>query len=84
MYDEIFCKNFAPSVVIIEVACRRGIIEDNLIGKDILDTYDRGDDIKDDFADIKTKYLKIFHDLKYRVDTMSFNSSLRGRMTSER
>ena len=52
-------------------ACRRGIIEDNLIWKDILATYDRGDDIKDDFADIRTKYLKIFHDLKYRVDTMS-------------
>lgn len=69
-HGESFDKNVAPRVV-IEVACRRGIIEDNLIWKDILATYDRGDDVKDDFADVRTKYLKIFHDLKYRVDTIS-------------
>lgn len=69
-HGESFDKNVAPRVV-IEVACRRGIIEDNLIWKDILATYNRGDNIKDDFVDVRTKYLKIFHDLKCRVDTMS-------------
>ena len=62
-HGESFDKNVAPSVV-IEVACRRGIIEDSLSWRELLDSYN-------DCGDVKTKYLKMFWDLKCRVDTMS-------------
>lgn len=65
---ESFDKNVAPSVV-IEVACRRGIIKDSLVWKKILDTYNEGDNVKDKFADMKTECLRVFHDLKSRIDS---------------
>lgn len=67
---ESFDKTVAPSVV-IEVACRRGIIRDSLVWKKILDTYNEGDNVEDELVDMKTEYLKMFHDLKCRIDTMS-------------
>ena len=63
----MFDKNVALSVV-IEVACRLGIIRDSLVWKKILDTYDKGYNVEDKFVDMKTKYLKAFHDLKLRRD----------------
>lgn len=62
-HGESFDKNVAPSVV-IEVACRRGIIEDSLSWRELLDSYN-------DCGDVKTEYLKMFHYLKCRVDTMN-------------
>ena len=62
-HGESFDKNVAPSVV-IAVACRRDIIEDSLIWRELLDSYN-------DCGDVKTEYLKRFQDLKCRVDTMS-------------
>lgn len=62
-YGESFDKNVAPSVV-LEVACRCGIIEDSLSWRELLDSYN-------DCGDVKTEYLKMFHDLKCRVDTMN-------------
>ena len=62
-HGKSFDKNVAPSVV-IEVACQRGIIEDSLSWRELLDSYN-------DCGDVKTEYLKMFHDLKCRVDTMS-------------
>ena len=59
----MFDKNVALSVV-IEVACQRGIIEDSLSWRELLDSYN-------DCGDVKTEYLKMFHDLKCRVDTMN-------------
>ena len=59
----IFDKNVALSVV-IEVACQRGIIEDSLIWRELLDSYN-------DCGDVKTEYLKMFRDLKCQVDTIS-------------
>ena len=67
---ESFGKNVAPSVV-IEVACRRGIIRDSLVWKKILDTYNEGDNVEDKLVDMKTECLRVFQDLKCRVDTMS-------------
>lgn len=65
---ESFDKNVAPSVV-IEVACRRGIIENNLVWKKILDTYNEGGNMEDKLVDMKTECLKVFHDLKSRMDS---------------
>ena len=62
-HGESFDKNVAPSVV-IAVACRRDIIEDSLIWRELLDSYN-------DYGDVKTEYLKMFRDLKCQVDTMS-------------
>lgn len=67
---ESFDKNVALSVV-IEVACRRGIIKDSLVWKKILDTYNEGDNVEDKLVDMKTECLRVFQDLKCRVDTMS-------------
>lgn len=67
---ESFDKNVAPSVV-IEVACRRGIIRDSLVWKKILDTYNEGDNVENKLVDMKTECLRVFQDLKCRVDTMS-------------
>lgn len=69
-HGESFDKNVAPSVV-IEVACRRGIIENNLVWKKILDTYNEGDNVEDKLVDMKTECLRVFQDLKCRVDMMS-------------
>ena len=60
-HGELFDKNVAPSVV-IEVACRCGIIEDSLIWQDLLDSYN-------DCGNVKTEYLKMFYDLKCRIDS---------------
>ena len=65
---ESFDKNVAPSVV-IEVACRRGIIENNLVWKKILDTYNEGGNMEDKLVDMKTECPKVFHDLKSRMDS---------------
>lgn len=65
---ESFDKNVAPSVV-IEVACRRGIIENNLVWKKILDTYNEGGNMEDKLVDMKKECLKVFHDLKSRMDS---------------
>lgn len=62
-HGESFDKNVAPSVV-IAVACRRDIIEDSLIWRELLDSYN-------DCGDVKTEYLKMFRDLKCQVDTIS-------------
>ena len=59
-----------PSVI-IEVACRRGIIRDSLVWKKILDTYNEGDNVENKLVDMKTECLRVFQDLKCRVDTMS-------------
>lgn len=66
---ESFDVNVAPSVI-IAVACRRGIIENELIWKKLLDTYNAGDDVKSNCCDISTRYLELFNDLKCRVDAM--------------
>lgn len=68
--SESFDKAVAPSVV-IEAACRRGIIKDSLVWKKILDTYNEGDNVEDKLVDMKTECLRVFQDLKCRVDTMS-------------
>lgn len=67
---ESFDRTVAPSVV-IEVACRRGIIRDSLVWKKILDTYNEGYNVEDKLVDMKTECLKVFHDLKCQVDTMN-------------
>ena len=58
---ESFDRTVAPGVV-IEVACQRGIIEDSLSWRELLDSYN-------DCGDVKTEYLKMFHDLKSRIDS---------------
>ena len=67
---ESFDKAVAPSVV-IEVASRRGIIRDSLVWEKILDTYNEGGNMEDKLVDMKTECLRVFHDLKCRLDTMS-------------
>ena len=67
---ESFDRTVAPSVV-IEVACRHGIIRDSLVWKKILDTYNEGDNVENKLVDMKTECLRVFQDLKCRVDTMS-------------
>ena len=57
---KIFYNNFVPGVV-IAVACRRGIIEDSLSWRELLYSYN-------DCGDVKTEYIKMFHDLKRRMD----------------
>ena len=65
---ESFDKAVSPSVV-IEVASRRGIIRDSLVWKKILDTYDEGNNVEDKLVDMKTECLRVFHDLKSRMDS---------------